>query len=366
MSSSAPFEFSSLTYTLDDVIAETEDTAANTDDPALRTAELDLDKLVESPELSSIFALACLFNVPLFLTNETGTMVALKRYHPPTPGLRDRESSMVRIHKLLGQELRAHCFPALREHENICKLLFLGWEDTSLLPAAALELATFGTLDDALQDMRSYSSALTKAHITFDIVAGLTAVHQCGLVHGDVKPGNIIICEHPSRLVIAKISDLNGVAPSESYGKKQSFFCSPLWQAPEALQRENNIDWQLCDVYSLAMVLTTIWTTKGWIPPGGCFLDPLLEYDYKDDAYMQRIEAAKLLPDRFDGSMVKTVYQSLEGANIPPNLPMKDIISLGLSAIASRRPPLTEIMSRYLSKFAQECGRTMQLASSDR
>lgn len=72
MSPSAPFEFSSLTYALDDEIAGKDDSAVSTDDPALRTAESDWGKLVESPELLSIFALTCLFNVPLCTLSDSG------------------------------------------------------------------------------------------------------------------------------------------------------------------------------------------------------------------------------------------------------------------------------------------------------
>jgi serine/threonine protein kinase len=75
-----------------------------------------------------------------------------------------------------------------------------------------------GTLEDCLQLLRSYGSEVRKTHLSLDIALGINAIHACGLVHGDIKPSNIIIQEHPTRTVIAKISDFNGVDLASSYG----------------------------------------------------------------------------------------------------------------------------------------------------
>lgn len=46
--------------------------------------------------------------------------------------------------QLLWQELSVFTHPYLRSHENICKLLFVGWDQNSTVPSLALELAQYG------------------------------------------------------------------------------------------------------------------------------------------------------------------------------------------------------------------------------
>lgn len=73
-----------------------------------------------------------------------GTLVACKRYHlaPTTTNGADQESTE-RMHAWLLQELRVFCHPELRNHENICRLLFVGWDGDSIVPALGIELATY-------------------------------------------------------------------------------------------------------------------------------------------------------------------------------------------------------------------------------
>lgn len=68
------------------------------------------------------------------------TLVAYKRYTTAYHG----RASDKKIYHWLWHELTALCHPALRAHENICKLKRVAWEDTSVLPILGLEFAYFG------------------------------------------------------------------------------------------------------------------------------------------------------------------------------------------------------------------------------
>lgn len=217
-----------------------------------------------------------------------------------------------------------------------------------------------GTLDDCLQHLRSYDSALRKAHLSCDIALGLAALHSCGLVHGDIKPSNIIVQNHPSRSVVAKLSDFNGVSPAETYGSNPYSFGTPDWQAPEAVIREEeDIDWQLCDVYSFSMVIATIWTQTGYIPLGGCFLDTFVEHRFDREQRRTWIHIRKLLPDSSESSILRLALSALpSGLDIP--FRPRQIVMQALSTAPASRYSMSEIVNGELAGFAGETGRDLR------
>lgn len=150
-----------------------------------------------------------------------------------------------------------------------------------------------------------------KSHLSLDIALGVAAIHSAGLVHGDLKPRNILVTRHPSRHVIAQISDLTGVAAASSYGATEFAIETPTWQSPEALRRDKDTDWQLADVYSFGMIVATLWSAEGFIPPGGTFLDPHMPYQLDADIKSRFVKSVKLVPDEDEGSVPKLACQSL-------------------------------------------------------
>ncbi|KAJ6445018.1 Nuclear distribution protein PAC1 [Purpureocillium lavendulum] len=290
-----------------------------------------------------------------------GTLVALKRYSVTPDELPGGGLSNRALCQLLWQELTVFTHPYLRNHENICKLLFVGWDDNSIAPSLALELAQYGTLDDCLQHLRSYDSPLRKSHLTCDVALGLAAIHACGLVHGDIKPGNIIIQGHPTRSIVAKLSDFNGVSPAETYGSNSYSFGTPEWQPPEAMIQDDVSDWKLCDVYSFAMVIATIWTKSGYTPPGGSFLDTCLMYQSDSDQRRVWVQIRKLVPDDSTISLVRLALNAMsDDAN--KLLPTTNIIASGLSVEPANRLHMATLLDRDFSNFATETGRDLGFA----
>jgi serine/threonine protein kinase len=188
---------------------------------------------------------------------ESGTIVALKRYtHDAST---DDLASDKGLAEVILQDLRVLCHPRLRSHENFCRLLYISWEPYSLIPALALELAAFGTLHDALAS-EFKMSWLQKCHVSLDITLGLHHLHDCGLVHGDIKPANIMLQEHNSRQVVAKLMDFSGVTDTVHYGTAtHSQFMSRMWLPPEKLLARSKVDYKKADTYAYGMVMTQIW-----------------------------------------------------------------------------------------------------------
>jgi serine/threonine protein kinase len=98
----------------------------------------------------------------------------------------------------------------LAQHPHILLLLGYGWklEGSSPLPYIVVEYGIGGDLRSYLQD-RPKSSLKAKILHCADVACGLMALHQCGIVHGDLKLNNVIIFkswDRPSGTV-AKLCD---------------------------------------------------------------------------------------------------------------------------------------------------------------
>ncbi len=115
--------------------------------------------------------------------------------------------------------------------------------------------------------------------IVDQLLAGLAAAHDAGLVHADIKPGNAIVVGQPPRervvLVDFGLSRLRAHGqPAESVGG------TPAYMAPEQL-RDGQVDAR-SDLFAIALVLVTLLT--GWrrreadqlVPPLDGIADPAL------------------------------------------------------------------------------------------
>ncbi len=112
----------------------------------------------------------------------------------------------------------------------------------------AMELVDKGTLDDllALQGRVAESQAL---EIGVQIAQGLRAAHQHGLIHRDVKPGNILFADSHT----AKIVDF-GLAIMEQASKgSNEIWGTPYYVSPERLDQKAE-DFR-SDMYSLGATL---------------------------------------------------------------------------------------------------------------
>ncbi|KAK3375662.1 kinase-like domain-containing protein [Lasiosphaeria ovina] len=94
-------------------------------------------------------------------------------------------------------EIRTLFHPPLRYHPNLVRLLGIQWGlpalSDSSYPTLIMEYATLGTLA-ALQSSSSEALSLAvKQKMCYDVGRGISALHACGVVHGDVKHENVLI-----------------------------------------------------------------------------------------------------------------------------------------------------------------------------
>jgi serine/threonine protein kinase len=145
-------------------------------------------------------------------------------------------------------EIRLMTNDYLRANSNVVNLLALAWEEVRneeatqsfarpvlLVEIAVDEMNKPLTLDRYLSTNKSNLLLADKALLLCDVANGLAAIHALSVVHGDLKPSNILIFPGRSKgRMVAKLSDF-GFSSIESSNRtlgRGTF----LWTAPECLE----------------------------------------------------------------------------------------------------------------------------------
>ncbi len=164
----------------------------------------------------------------ILLARSNGELVVLKL---------PKEDEMSKI--LLKEEasiLREVSSPS--PHEHI--VAFIEWIDR--VPALVEEYVPGPTIGEAYRSRRATQNDAIR--ISLGILSALERIHSLGVVHGDVKPDNIIL----PRSLHPVLIDL-GVA--RAIGKK-SVAGTPGWSAPEFLRGEVSPE---ADIYSVGVLI---------------------------------------------------------------------------------------------------------------
>tara|TARA_R110000850_G_scaffold6593_26_gene25513 strand:- start:1785 stop:4097 length:2313 start_codon:yes stop_codon:yes gene_type:complete len=131
-------------------------------------------------------------------------------------------------------------------HPNVVKVYTVGNEVGYFFIAMELVDAT------SLEHMIASKGALPEQdvlRIAHDVTAGLKAAHQEGLIHRDIKPGNMLVTdEGPSKLV-----DFGLAVQQGGDDESEELWATPFYVPPEKL--DGHLDTYLGDIYSLGATL---------------------------------------------------------------------------------------------------------------
>ena len=185
-----------------------------------------------------------------------GTRVAYKRSNRTLLEIRDiygPESTVqsVWMENLL-MELRVLCHAPLQRHSNIPRLLGIAWIKDQRFdehetdagkewPTIVMENAPYGTLSDLMRSplySEARSSLRVKLGLVIDVLAGIAAIHSCGIVHSDIKCANTLVFDADVGQADSwrvKISDFgNAISDLPVTGMiEYEVLGTPFYQAPE-------------------------------------------------------------------------------------------------------------------------------------
>lgn len=181
---------------------------------------------------------------------KAGSRVALKVLHPH---LAADEDILRRFEREAGVGLKVR-------HDNVVKTYDVGSEriDGETIHYIAMEFLAGRTLRKLLDDEGRIDEARAFSFLE-QAVAGLAALHELGLVHRDIKPGNLFV-EPDDRLVIADLGLSRLVVPHSEISLPGTFVGSAAYSAPEQITGDDV--GPAADLYSLGVTLYECLTGK--------------------------------------------------------------------------------------------------------
>jgi serine/threonine protein kinase len=180
----------------------------------------------------------------------------------------------------LELEITALCHPGIRKNRNIASLISWGrdyLDPETPIPVLFVEAARC-SLDEFLDKQSHWNM---KHQFALDISAGLEILHKYHIVHGDMKPENILVFEqhNPKVPFVAKLSDFGlciDLFNSKFELGIEDYLGTSDWNAPELLKKDqfeintgtpfDAISMLKFDTYSYGLVLVSIFCTEGAVP----------------------------------------------------------------------------------------------------
>jgi serine/threonine protein kinase len=202
------------------------------------------------------------------------------------------------------REIRVLTHPALRSNGCIMPALGYGWindEREGARPYLVVDYSDHGSLPQYLN--RCKVPLHERIELAIDIATALKSLHACGIVHGDVKPENVIVFDHGVDLSMrpqgAKLADFGCSLFEQDFGGSKDVFYlgTPKYNAPEIVGRKaEHVDqyeqsfnsFTLADCYSFGLLLWEI------LNNGGDFISASwLESDETGIGFLSRLSAAE-------------------------------------------------------------------------
>ena len=214
-------------------------------------------------------------------------------------------------------ELRVLTYQPLRAHPNIVKLLRVSWEADPFIwdlkwPVLVTELADMGTLQDFMENFKPLNWELRIALIR-DITGGLAALHDNGVIHGDLKLSNVLVFSSPGMsMPRAKLSDFGG-ALLDNPDELTCPMCTPPWTAPEYDMFRTRAELTKSDLYTLGLLFWQILLNNS---------NPFQHIAAYDPDLPREQQLSQIQSEKKSNKFSQRVSQSLKACLDPTNFSM--------------------------------------------
>lgn len=120
-----------------------------------------------------------------------------------------------------------------------------------------MDLCSGGDLFDfiAVQHPSGCSEQMV-AHVMLQIMTAIQSCHALGVIHSDVKPENIMLCQSDANGPLAKLIDF-GVSNITNGEKVTTIAGTPSYMAPEVLQQRYGVE---ADMWSAGCIMYMLFT----------------------------------------------------------------------------------------------------------
>jgi eukaryotic-like serine/threonine-protein kinase len=260
----------------------------------------------------------------------TRRAVAVKLLHDKSPRYRDDHTRLLREAQAL----------TLARHPNVVHALDAG-ETESGVPYLVLELLEGRTLGGMLVVRRRLAPSEV-AWLGRELCAALAAVHARGILHRDLKPGNVFVARDETGREVTKLFDF-GIAqmPTQEAAADQTLLGTPEYVAPEQLLMRPQIDHR-CDLYALGVTLYQC--LAGSVPFEGDFADVLLKV--KTEPLPLLSDLAPEAPSELCAAVEKALASDPDDRH-----PTADAFGEALAAVSALLPPPASLLGlRVLSQ----------------
>lgn len=163
-------------------------------------------------------------------------------------------------------------------HPNVCRVFDLFWHKTTegkeerVIVFVSMELLKGETLLQRIRQTGRLTCEEARP-LVVQIASGLEAAHRAGVVHRDLKPGNVILVPTEEKNQIRSVITDFGLAlraradattSVDLTGKQGAFFGTPAYMAPEQIEGKEVT--KLADIYSLGLIIYEMVTGQHAFP----------------------------------------------------------------------------------------------------